>query len=663
MRYSKSYCDAMLLPSEMSSVTILTHKGTGDELVATLHKSGLMAIEKTSENEGVFEGSVPDDAGVLATYDLRLSRILEILKAYEPKQKGIRHMLGRKIEKKKVKPRTLAEKIAEAEHLLNEVEATVLDTERRINELQEEREALEEKKRKLELLSLFPIDVAWLGKSRYVILKFGIATDLSPIKDAGIDFYARPVGGKKEKQWAVLLVSHVSQEEKLGALKHFEEIPIEGKGPPAQLLRDTERQMETLTREMESMKRELAEVYRKRRHDILSVREEIRIEKQEKDIYRNFGETRYTFVIQGWCLTEHEKQLKTLIEHATGGDNVTLCRRVPRNPGDAPIHLKNPRWARPFETFLELFSLPKYNEVNPTLFLGISFIIFFAVMLGDMGYGTVIFLLSLVGYFKFKESEFIRSWSFIGILLGLATMVAGFLFNGFFGDFVPRFIYGNTEQMLYHMEIFGFTLPIDALHKPVIILAIALILGLAHLNMGFAVGMYQNVKRRNFRGIVEEQIPWFLLQIGGGMLIGETLLELWTLGSTAQILAIVFTIIGIIFLFKRKGPLGFFEITGYMGDWLSYARLLALGLATAGMALAFNIVAQLLPDIVPYIGVVLMPIVLVVAHFANLLLQALGAGVHALRLQYVEFFNRFYEGGGKKFVPFQIVRKFTEEIK
>ena len=104
----------------------------------------------------------------------------------------------------------------------------------------------------------------------------------------------------------------------------------------------------------------------------------------------------------------------------------------------------------------------------------------------------------------------------------------------------------------------------------------------------------------------------------------------------------------------------FFDITGYVGDWLSYARLLALGLATAGMALAFNVVSQLIPDMIPLVGIVLLPILLIVLHAVNLGLQALGAAVHSLRLQYVEFFNRFYEGGGHEFAPFKMKRKYTK---
>ena len=109
--------------------------------------------------------------------------------------------------------------------------------------------------------------------------------------------------------------------------------------------------------------------------------------------------------------------------------------------------------------------------------------------------------------------------------------------------------------------------------------------------------------------------------------------------------------------------MGLFDITGYIGDWLSYARLLALGLATTGMALSFNIVAEIIPQMIPLIGVAFVPIILVLTHTINLGLQTLGAGVHSLRLQYVEFFNRFYEGGGKKFEPFIIKRKHTKTKK
>jgi len=653
----------MLLPSEMAKVTILMHKKDSDEVIKALHESGLMEIERVAHKD-IEEGRIHPDAGILASYDLRIGRIIEILKGYAPKKKGIKNLIGKKVEKKKVRKRDMHEIIEEAESILKEIENEVLEKEKRINEINEELEYFQGEEKKLEYLSLFDINVEWLGESKYLIIKFGISTNLDAIRERDLVFYYKKIGDKKEEKWAVLIVAPVSKKEDLKKLKGFEEIKVEGKGRAKELLSEIRKRIKKAEREKREIKKQLAKIYKDKRIDLLAIKEEIDIEKERKEIYRNFGETSYTYLIEGWCLAENVGKVKEIVEEVTEGRSAVKTRRARRNPdSNIPIHLKNPRWAKPFETFLELFALPKYNEVNPTIFLGIAFIIFFSVMLGDAGYGCVIFLLSLLAFIKFKESEFIRTWSFLGIWLGLGNIVTGFLFNSFFGDFIPRFIYGDVDKMIYQTRIFGIELPIDAIHKPVLILSIALILGLIHLNLGFILGIYQNLARGHVKNVVNEQIPWFLLQIGGGMLIGETLLELWSLSSVLKLMAIIFTIIGLIALFKNNGPLGFFEITGYLGDWLSYARLLALGLATAGMALAFNVVAQLLPDIVPYIGIILMPVLLVVAHFANLLIQALGAAIHALRLQYVEFFNRFYEGGGKKFMPFQIKRKYTEEIK
>jgi V/A-type H+-transporting ATPase subunit I len=173
------------------------------------------------------------------------------------------------------------------------------------------------------------------------------------------------------------------------------------------------------------------------------------------------------------------------------------------------------------------------------------------------------------------------------------------------------------------------------------------------------LGLYQAYKRKEYKALMTERSCWIPLQIGGGMLIGDFILD-WSLSPLLLYIAIILVIIGLIQLFIDSGPVGFFDITGYVGDWLSYARLLALGLATAGMALAFNVVAELIPKMIPYVGLVLFPIILIIAHLANLLLQALGAGVHSLRLQNVEFFNRFYQGGGHMFTPFKIKRTYTE---
>ncbi|MFO8132954.1 MAG: V-type ATP synthase subunit I [Thermoplasmatota archaeon] len=653
----------MLFPSEMSRVAILTHQEQSHQLVERLHHAGLMEISRTSM-EDVEEGSMHPEVDRCASRELRLTRILNILKQYEKKQSGIRAMLQPSVpERRQVQPRTLDEQIAAADELLEDIERFVINAEDDIEGIDKHLDALEEQRARLEKLAVLDIDLAWLGTSRFTVIAAGLTGDVAALcgslADSPVYVYSEAVD---EDEWAVLLVAHRSDAEAMRQAKHFEEIEISASGPPEQMVSSLEREKSDLEAKKKQLTDSLREIYHRRRDVILAIREEISLEKERREIPERFGRTRYTTLIQGWCLAGNAKHLERLVEEATDGDAAFTAEVASRDSDEAPIHLDLPGWAGSFRTFLELFALPKYNEINPSMFLGVSLILFFAIMLGDAGYGICILVPSIWAYLRLgRYSDTIHDWSLLGIWMGIGTIIAGFLFNGFFGDFIPRFIYGNPDRTFYSATLLGVELPIDALHKPLIILSMTLLVGLAHLNLGILLGAYQNFKRGRMKDLALDQAAWVVLQLGGGALIGSMLLDLWTLPSWLYYLSLVFTVVGLVALFVKNGPMGFFELTGYIGDWLSYARLLALGLATAGMAMAFNIVAELLPSLIPYVGVVLAPVVLVLAHLINLLLQALGAGVHALRLQYVEFFGRFYDGGGRKYTPFQIERKYTEE--
>jgi V/A-type H+-transporting ATPase subunit I len=171
--------------------------------------------------------------------------------------------------------------------------------------------------------------------------------------------------------------------------------------------------------------------------------------------------------------------------------------------------------------------------------------------------------------------------------------------------------------------------------------------------------MCQQFKNKQYKTLVLQYGSWIPLEIGGSLLIGSIILD-WPIDTTFVNIGIILTLLGIILLFiHTRGPVGFFSITGFVGDWLSYSRLIALGLSTAGMALAINVVGELTLGL-PYVGIIFFVIVMIAAHIANLGIQSLGAAVHSLRLQYIEFFNRFYEGGGKEFAPFKINRVYTK---
>jgi len=513
-------------------------------------------------------------------------------------------------------------------------------------------------------------DISLLGESEYLIIKAGLTQDLEDLKNElnKLDLCflkSKQFGSKKKVQWAIVIAAHISEKDKIEKISRdkITEFSFDvSLGKPKDLLKSLKKDIAEINKEKKNIIKELQIFVKNQLDELLAIREEIKFTRIRKEITKNFAQTQSSFLINGWTLEKNVDSLKEAV--VSSSDDHVICEfeKPSANPDNPPTYLKTPKWAEGFKGLLSMFALPKYNEVNPTIIMGIFFVLFFGFMLGDAGYGIVILALSIFGYIKFaKFSEMIRSWSIMGLFLGLVTTIIGFLTNSFFGNFIQMFFYGDGSLPLYELSLFGIELPANPIKDPLTILTIALIFGLVHLNIGILLGIIQAYKRRKFKEMLTHRFCWIPLQIGGGLLIGNFILD-FEVSDFLFIIAAVLVVIGIIQLFISSGPIGFFDITGYVGDWLSYARLLALGLATAGMALAFNIVAQLFSELIPIeiLGIIIMIVLLLLAHLVNLILQALGAGVHSLRLQYVEFFNRFYEGGGHEFAPFKLKRNYTK---
>ena len=464
----------------------------------------------------------------------------------------------------------------------------------------------------------------------------------------------------------MVVVGHISEKNMLEKIcrENISEFTfnVVSSGLPKNLVKSLEIQKKNIENEKEKISASLQGFAEKQLSELLALREEIQLERIRLEVAKNFGKTYSTYVINGWILEKAQESFRNILESVAKGFIDFDFKTPSVNPDNPPTYIETPRWAEGFKGLLSMFAIPKYNEINPTILMGFFFILFFSVMLGDAGYGLVILFLSVFGYIKLgKNSEMLKSWSFMGVWMGIVTTVFGLLTNSFFGDFVPRFFYGDPTLPLYSLNLGGVHLPLNSIKDPLTILTIALVFGLIHLNLGVLLGIYQAYKHRKYKEMLTARFCWIPLQLGGGLLISNFILNMG-LSTVLFYVAVVLVLVGIFQLFISAGPIGFFDITGYVGDWLSYARLLALGLATTGMALAFNVISQLMGNMIPFVGIVVMIILLILAHTVNLGLQSLGAAIHSLRLQYVEFFNRFYEGGGHEFSPFKIKRKYTRKI-
>ena len=655
-------------PERIKKVSFIIHQSDLERVIEKIHNEGIIQIVDIREEDpdmlkDVDVSESDSELPFLINYKNRLTRVISILRQYNRSNRGLRFLISPpKYEKIKVKKKDISTLYKENDEILQHME-NVLQLDKKINEIEGRTGDINEELKNLSYIAEFDFDLSYVGESKYTIMKIGITKNIDSLKDElrDVNYIMRykPIGKKKEKTWIIVLLTHISTKDRLEPVwqRYVNDLSLRStSGKPIEVNKRLLEERDGLAKEKNKIKAEIEKIAISNLHELLAKREEVQIEIAKREIKDSFGRTERTYLIEGWVLEKDTSYLADLIKNSTGSRAIYRSKTPSPNPDNPPIYIKTSKWTEPFKPILELFGLPKYDEVNPLSFITFWFPLMFGFMLGDAGYGLTIFLLSLIGRLKWgKISPFIRSWSSIGIMFGIWSIVFGYISNGFFGDLLPRFLGVNLPSI----RLGNISLPIDGLRNPIILLQLALIIGIIHINIGIVLAMIQNIKRKNIKEMVYGQISFIFLQIFGGALVGEYLLKIWSLSSSFEMISWVGVLVGTVLLTLKARGMSFFEIMGFVGDWLSYARLLALGLATAGMALAFNIVASLFGNMTNIVFAIL---VLIVAHPVTMALNSLGAAVHSLRLQYVEFFNRFYEGGGKKFKPFQIRRIYTEEI-
>lgn len=340
---------------------------------------------------------------------------------------------------------------------------------------------------------------------------------------------------------------------------------------------------------------------------------------------------------------------------------------TPDEKEDVPVLLNNNGFSSPIQSTIEGFSPPGKNEVDPTMITAIFYYILFGLMLSDAGYGLIITVACGVILTKYKHTLEVPLKNFLKMFLfcGISTIFWGVIFGSYFGDIVDvvsATFFGNkiTIPPLWFFPV----------EKPMQMLLFSMALGIVHLFAGLGMKLYQCIRQKDFKAIIYDVILWYVL-LGSSVVIllsmkmfvnivGLKFVLPSTVANVASALAVI-SAIGIILTngresknpFKRflKGLYALYGITGYLSDVLSYSRLLALGLATGVICTVINKMAAMTAGGV--VGVIIFTLVVLVGHTLNIGINALGAYVHTTRLQYVEFFGKFYEGGGRKFEPFQ----------
>jgi V/A-type H+-transporting ATPase subunit I len=376
------------------------------------------------------------------------------------------------------------------------------------------------------------------------------------------------------------------------------------------------------------------------------------------DVERHFHRTERTFLLEGWIRARDRRVLEREMEKRFS--DIELFVRPPEENEEPPIHLVNRSASSPFEFVTTLYGRPIYREIDPTPLLAPFFILFFALCLTDAGYGLTLAAISAIIMMRFKPKGGAGKLMRLLFLGGIVTAAVGFVTGGIFG------IDAESFPPLIRQFIV-----INPLEEPMKMLNISFLLGLLHMLFGMGIRMVSHFRAGLRADAIFDDLLWILFVIAltplgfSAILGGEVPAEIlfWCSRASLFIAVCIFLtagrrqkgIVGKLF----KGLIGFYDIVGYFGDVLSYARLLALGLATSAIALAVNGIAGMVKGLPFYTGYVAAALVLVLGHGFNLAVNTLGAFVHSGRLQYLEFFGKFFTGGGREFKPFRSERRYS----
>ncbi|MBN2516335.1 MAG: hypothetical protein JXC33_09940 [Deltaproteobacteria bacterium] len=400
---------------------------------------------------------------------------------------------------------------------------------------------------------------------------------------------------------------------------------------------------------------------------IVMLREALSEEEVRLSVLRQACEARYVTLIEGYVPETEADTIASGLKDVL--DYAFVETTKPVSTEEPPTKLRNPQGIRPFEVIVKLFSLPRYGDWDPTPSVAYFFAFFFGLMLNDMVYAVGLLLLARFLLDKLVDdptTEGTQLFRKVLYISGSVALVLGILSGTYLGDF-PNMYFGVNIATIALVK--GIQ---KQLSDPISFIILSLIVGLVHVNIAHMLGLIKGIKE-NDKGIVVSKIGLFLIQLFGIPYLFQSMLniELFSLRAATYSAFLYPLLIGLLLVvigaFIQMGALGavfwIFDLTGILGDVMSYSRLAGVGLATFYLASSFNLlsdwVSKTVSSFIPgFAGLVIAFIIgttlLLIFHIFNLFLSSLAAFIHSLRLCFVEYLLKFYEGGGREYAPFHL---------
>ena len=382
----------------------------------------------------------------------------------------------------------------------------------------------------------------------------------------------------------------------------------------------------------------------------------LRLRKEKYETICKIGLTDTTFVLKGFVNPKFESKIMEKIERQIGA-----YIEISQPNESSPVDFSNNFFVSPVEDVTQTYSMPSYDDIDPNPIMSFFYYIFFGMMFSDAGYGLV---LSIVcGYLAFfKKFEASKKAMFrMFFFCGISTTFWGFMYGSFFGDAID-----TVAKVFFNSNLSLSPLWINTVTEPLTLFIFSIVVGLIQIIIGLSIKFYTLFRRRKFMEAIATVLDWIFILLGIGIFGTGKATNNDIVCTIGLILAILGTCLVILLGgYKNKGPMkilggiiSLYDITSYISDALSYSRLMALGIATGVIANVVNILGSMAGNGI--LGFILFIVISILGHAMNFGINILGAYVHTNRLQYVEFFSKFYEGGGKKFIPFGMHTKYIK---